>query len=192
MHYLRMFAALAVSIFLTANASLSLAADAERPSRLDAAVIVLEATVAAVDHETREVTLQGSDGRTVTITADEDVKNLDQVDVGDKVSVEYLEMVALEALPSNEVELAAMTTAANKTEAMGEKPASAVVQETQVITVIEAIDKETEMVTLKGPDGNSTTVKARNPANLEKIAVGDKVLITHTTAVAVSVTETEK
>ena len=116
------------------------------------------------------------------------MKNLDQVSVGDKVAVEYLEMVAMEVLPPGEVEIAAVTTAAKETAPPGEKPAAAVVQETAVITVIDAIDKENELVTLKGPEGNTRTVKARNPANLEKIAVGDKVLVTHTTAVAVKVT----
>ena len=189
MNNLKIFSALAVSTLLATFASLPFAAEQERPARVDAVVAVLEATVTAVDHETREVTLKGSDGETVTITAGEEVKNLGQVDVGDKVTVEYLEVVAMEVLPSKEVEMAAMTTIAKKTAPLGEKPAATAVEETRVITVVEAIDKENEMVTLKGPDGNSMTVKARNPANLEKIVVGDKVLITHTTSVAISVTE---
>ncbi len=180
---------LAVSIALAAFSSVLPAAEGERPARLDAAVVKLEATVAAVDHKTREVTLKDADGETVTITAGEEVKNLAQVEVGDQVEVEYLEMVAMEVLPPGEVEMATVTTAAKKTAPLGEKPAGAVVQETTVITVIESIDKENELVTLKGPEGNTKTVKARNPANLEKIAVGDKVKVTYTTALAISVTE---
>ncbi len=165
------------------------AAEAERPARLDAALLQMQATVTAVNQETREVTLKSEEGETVTITASEDVKNLDQVDVGDKVDVEYLEMVAMEVLPSREVEMAAMTTAAKKVAPPGQKPAKAMVQETTVITVIEAIDKENQLVTLKGPDGNTKTVRARNPANLEKISIGDKVMVTYTTALAITVTE---
>jgi Cu/Ag efflux protein CusF len=183
-----MFSTLAVSTLLATLASLSFAAEAERPSRLDATVVMLEATVTAVDHETREVTLEGPNGKTVTITAGEEVRNLAQVEVSDKVAVEYIEVVAMEVMPPNEMGMAAMTTAAEKTAPLGEKPAATAVQETKFITVVEAIDKETQMVTLKGPDGNSTTVKARNPANLEKIVIGDKVLVTHTIAAAISVT----
>jgi len=189
MKSLRTGLALAASIALAAFASVLHAAEAERPARLDAAVLKMEATVAAVDHKTREVTLEGADGETVTITAGEEVKNLAQVEVGDRVEVEYLEMVSMEVLPPGEVELAAMTTAAKKTAPLGEKPAGTMVQETTVTTVIEAIDKENELVTLKGPEGYTKTVKARNPANLEKVAVGDKVKVTYTTALAIAVTE---
>ena len=189
MKYLRMCSALAVSIALATFAALAHAAQDARPARLDAAIARLEATVAAIDHDTREVTLKSADGETVTITASEEVKNLAQVDVGDKVAVEYLEMVTMEVLPPGEVDMATMTATAKVTAPPGEKPGGAVVQETAVITVIDAIDKENELVALKGPDGNIRTVKARNPANLEKMAVGDKVLVTHTTVVAIKVTE---
>ncbi len=189
MKSLRMVSALAVSLALATFASLALASGHERPARLDAAVVMLEASVAAIDHKTRQVTLKGPEGDTVTITAGEEVKNLDQVEVGDTVAVEYLEMVAMEVLPPGDAAMTATTAAAKMSAPPGEKPADAVIQETKVITVIAAIDKERELVTLKGPKGDTKTVKVRNPANLEKIVVGDKVLITHTTAIAVVVTE---
>ena len=44
---------------------------------LDAAVVMLEASVTAIDHKTRQVRLKGPEGDTVTITAGEEVKNLD-------------------------------------------------------------------------------------------------------------------
>ena len=189
MKNLRNRLALAASIALAAFASGLHAAEEERPARLDAALVKLEATVAAVDHDTREVTLKDADGETVTITCSADVKNLPQVDVGDRVEVEYLEMVALEALPPGEAEMGAMTTTAKKTAPLGEKPAGTMVQETTVITVIESIDLENELVTLKGPEGYAKTVRARNPDNLKKVAVGDKVRVTYVTALAIAVTE---
>ena len=42
-------------------------------------------------------------------------------------------------------------------------------------------------MTLKAPDGTLTTIKARNPANLDKVAVGDLVEITYTEALAIGV-----
>jgi hypothetical protein len=44
-------------------------------------------------------------------------------------------------------------------------------------------------VTLTGPGGGSQTIKARDPANLKKVQVGDLVDITYTEAVAISVTQ---
>ena len=180
---------LAVAIAAAVFSSALFAAEAERPARMDAALVTLQAKVAAVNHETREVTLENPDGKQVVIQAGEDVKNLDQVDVGDTVTVEYLEVVSMEVLPKGEVDVAAMTTAETKVGPLDQKPAKAMMTETSVITVIDAIDKENRLVTLKGPEGETKTVRARNPANLEKIAIGDKVLVTYTTALAVTVTE---
>ena len=56
-----------------------------------------------------------------------------------------------------------------------------------VNTTIDANDKTAETVTLKGPKGNTQVVKVRDPANLEKVAVGDHVIITYTEALAVKV-----
>ena len=58
------------------------------------------------------------------------------------------------------------------------------------MATIDAIDKAAETVTLKGPAGNSKTVKVNNPANLEKVAVGDRVIIGLTRSIGVEVTET--
>ena len=47
------------------------------------------ATVEAVDLATREVTLRQEDGEVVTFIAGEEVRNLAQVERGDRVTVEY-------------------------------------------------------------------------------------------------------
>jgi hypothetical protein len=47
-------------------------------------------------------------------------------------------------------------------------------------------------VTLKGADGKTTTVKVRNPKNLENVKVGDVVVITYTEALALSLQKTSK
>ena len=52
---------------------------------------------------------------------------------------------------------------------------------------IEAIDLAKGTVTLKGPQGNSQTIKARNPENLKKAKVGDLLDITYTETVAIKV-----
>jgi DNA-binding beta-propeller fold protein YncE len=69
----------------------------------------------------------------------------------------------------------------------GEKPAGAAATQVNMTATIEAIDQATGTVTLKGPQGNSRTIKARDPKNLQKVQVGDLVDITYTEAVAVRV-----
>jgi hypothetical protein len=164
------------------------AATEEKPSVSEEVLITMEATVTAVNQETREVTLKNAEGEEVTIIADEEVRNLAQVEVGDILTIEYLEGVMIEVVDPA-TELGAMESGAAARAEPGEKPAGAMVAETSVVVVIEAIDLEDETVTLKNAEGESKTVVARNPENLKKVKVGDKVMITFTEAVAMTVTE---
>jgi hypothetical protein len=47
-------------------------------------------------------------------------------------------------------------------------------------------------VTLKGPQGNSETVKVQDPKNLEGVKTGDLVDITYTQALAVALDKPAK
>jgi hypothetical protein len=166
-------------------------ADAQtgNPEMGAATVITANATVAAINQETREVTLQGADGEEITITASDQVRNLPQVEVGDRVQVTYYESVNVELLGRDHDMPPATEIAAMDTAAPGEKPGGVMGRELSVVATIEEINKDNETVTLKGPEGNTRTVKVRNPANLEKVAVGDDIMITLTRSVAVDVKE---
>jgi hypothetical protein len=59
--------------------------------------------------------------------------------------------------------------------------------ETTVNATITAIDKKAKTATLKGENGKSVTVTPRDPKNLEKVKVGDRLVIPYTEAVAISV-----
>lgn len=182
------FLALVMS-FSPVYASGTDSAAGEKPEIIEGIMTTVEATVEAVDQKTRKVTLKDSAGKSVTIEVGEEVKNLPQVEVGDLVTVEYLETVAIKVFAEGEIEAGAAATAAVASAEAGQKPAGVVMEEVVVVTTIEAIDKEQDLVTLKSAEGKSKTVKVRNPENLEKVQVGDKVMITYTTAMAISVTE---
>jgi hypothetical protein len=180
-------ALLALSLGLPAvQASEEGSAGAE-PEMGAASLVTLSATVAAINQEKREVTLKGADGKETTISVSDRVKNLPQVKVGDQVQVAYYESVNVEVLSPDQPEPKAAAISALETAAPGQKPAGAMRTELSVVATIEAINKDNETVTLKGPEGNTKTVKVRNPANLEKVAVGDRVMITLSRAVAVDV-----
>ena len=51
---------------------------------------------------------------------------------------------------------------------------------------IVAIDKAAKTVTIKGAEGTTETVKARDPKNLDALKVGDLVEITYTRALAIA------
>jgi hypothetical protein len=113
------------------------------------------------------------------------VVNLPQVRVGDKVAVDYYESFAVRMAKPGEVrdEVKGMVGLAKP----GEKPGYVEAAETTVTAAILDIDKTRETVALKGPDGDVVAVKVANPANLDKVKVGDTIVITYTEALAIAV-----
>ncbi|HXX64911.1 MAG TPA: hypothetical protein VEO56_14020, partial [Bacteroidota bacterium] len=74
----------------------------------------------------------------------------------------------------------------------GETPKGMAVSQVTVTTTIAEIDKKKPSVTLKGADGKMTTIKVKNPKNLENVNVGDTVIITYTEALALSLEKASK
>jgi hypothetical protein len=57
-----------------------------------------------------------------------------------------------------------------------EKPSFSATRTMQVTTVVDAVDREARTITLKGPEGNTRTIKAREDSNnIDQIVVGDLV-----------------
>jgi len=149
------------------------------------------ATVKALDLKTRRVTLQRADGSLLKFTAGDDVRNLPQVKVGDEVTVTYYEALAYEVRKPGAAAPGATVAEGAARAQLGEKPAGAAGRVTTVTATIVAVDKAAMTVALRGPDGDLTTIKARDPQKLDRVAVGDLVDITYTEALAISV-ETPK
>ena len=145
------------------------------------------ATVKAIDQKTRMVTLKRADGSLIKFRAGDEVRNLPQVKVGDEVTVTYYESLAYEVKkPGDAVPGASVAEGAERAK-LGEKPGASGARITTVTATIAAIDKAAGTVTLKGPEGDLTTIKARDPQNLNRVSVGDLVQITYTEAVGISV-----
>ena len=153
--------------------------------------IQLTAIVKAINHETREVTLEGPEGNQVSFVASEEARNLDQVVVGDKVSVDIFEEVSIALVEGDGQDAAAGQISAVARAEKGEAPAGMVVDTLIVTATVEEINLEANTFKLKGPQGNVTQFKARNPENLKLAKLGDLVVITTTSAIALSLVESE-
>lgn len=155
-------------------------------------LVTATATVKAVNQKTRMVTLKRSDGSEIKFKAGEEVRNLAQVEVGDEVKVSYYESLAFEVKKAGEGTPGATVAEGAGRAPLGEKPGAAAGRVTTITTTIAEIDKAAGTVTLKMPDGELNTVKARNPDNLNRVAVGDLVDITYTEAIGISVEEPQQ
>ena len=155
----------------------------------DAVLLTIDAEVENINYETREVTLKDSEGKTVKITVEMSAGKLENVKKGDLVAIEYLESVEISLVSSDKLKAGVVGGAAVGTSDPEKKPAEVKVAQVNVILTIEKIDLKNELVTLKDAKGNIETVKARNPENLRKGKVGDKVIITVTKAIGYKVTK---
>lgn len=147
---------------------------------------VMTATVVAIDLKQRIVTLKGENGEIRDIKVGEEAVNLPQVKVGDLVTVKFYESIAVEMIKPGTVAGAGETSAIVRAKP-GEMPGGMAARQVSVTATIMAIDKQKSTITLKGPEGKPATVKVLDPANLEKVKVGDELMITYTEALAISV-----
>lgn len=146
------------------------------------------AVVEAINIENRMVTLRSlARDATIVMEVDDEVRNLSQVKVGDRVVVEYIEAVAFDLKKGGGLDPSTSIALAAGRAELGEKPAGAVGNSIQIIATVLAIDPDEPSATLKGPDGNVVEVVVKHPEKLTDVDVGDQVVITYTRAVAVGV-----
>jgi Cu/Ag efflux protein CusF len=160
------------------------------PKVVDAKLLTVRGTVEAIDKDKQTITLKGPN-RSLTLRV-RDASKLDAIKVGDPVIGKYYEAVIIEVKKPGESMQSTTAQQAVVSSKPGETPAGAVAQQMTVTASIVAIDKKAQTATIKGPEGNTVTVKARDPKNLDKIKVGDNVEITYTEALAISLDKSAK
>jgi hypothetical protein len=148
----------------------------------------ITATVEELNYETREATLRGPEGNTVSFVVADAVQRLDEVEVGDNVTVDYDQVFTLDVFDNDGAEPDVAELAALGRRAEDEAPGGAVADTLVITAVVTAINLEEQTATLQLADGSLRTIHAENPENLEKASVGDLVVMTSTEVVAVSVT----
>ena len=163
------------------------AALAQKPVSL-ADVISETFTIEAIDHGARIVTLKDKDGNYDEIVCGPEVQRFDALKVGDKVTFRYHESVVSAIHKPTPGAPAKPATSGAITRTPGTTPGGTIAQQMTVVVTIAAIDAKTPAVTITNDKGQKMSFKVENAKNLEGYKVGDKVEITYTQALAVSVT----
>lgn len=151
----------------------------------EAGMVTVRGWIDAVDKTNRTVTLKGPRGGTVTLDV-KDPKKLDSVAVGDPVVAAFIEALALEVKKAPGATPDVKVTEARTTSQPGETPSGAVGREVVVTATITAVDRKAQTVTIKGPRGNTETIKVKDAANLKGVEAGDVAQLTYTQALAVT------
>ena len=147
----------------------------------------ISAQVVSIDKATRTVTLKGPQGKVVDIVAGDEVKNFDQIKLGDFVVARYVQAITLE-LRKTKVKAGEPTVTESMARAKpGDRPAGVVGREVNAIADVIGVDPKKSTITLKGPRGNVVTLNVQNPDQFKVVKKGDQVEVTYTEALALSV-----
>jgi Cu/Ag efflux protein CusF len=165
---------------------------ASEPGRAAAVrALSVSATVEAVDAASRHVTVKGPKGKVSTLSVGPEVRNLDQVKVGDRVLVRYEQAMTLALMKDGKELRSRSESASGNRAAVGATPAAIVGQKMEVTADVTAINHKAKTITLRGPE-HSVDLKVLDPEQLKMIKVGDQVHAVYTEAVAVAVEPTAK
>ena len=161
----------------------------DKPSISATQTVKLTTIVENINLESRRITLRGPEGNSRTIIASEEAKNLDQIDIGDKVNVEYVQHMSIEVFANDGMEPGAGTMSATARNTEDEAPGAMMMETTVLTATVEEINIEANTFKLKWPDGAIKEYEAQDPENLKKAAVGDLVVTTFTEALAMYLNE---
>ncbi len=145
------------------------------------------ATVTAIDSATRHITLTSPDGTLTTIKAGPEVRNFDQIHVGDQVKTTMTEMLAVSLRPKGAPAPAGGETTTVTVAPKGAKPGVQKVETSEITAKITGLDTDKRMVRLQYPDGTSRTVKVRDDVDLAAVHMGDDVVMQYTESLAIHV-----
>jgi len=154
--------------------------------RTDERVAEISASVEAVDAANRTATLKGPNGSLVTVAVGPDVKNFDQIKVGDFVFVRYFQALTLELKKAGKAMVERTESVAGETAQPGERPARGGARQVHVVADVVALDPETQTVTLRGPT-RVVDLQVYDPKQFALVSVGDQVEATYSEAAAISV-----
>jgi hypothetical protein len=180
------------AVVLVATSLFACSQEAEAPAAAQRESLVTRtAVVQSVDQESRQVLLEAENGRMLSITAAPEVRNLAQLEPGDVVRLDYYEAVSVEmADPSDQSAPEAVMVTERAPE--GAKPGAAGAASVRMVVEFVSYDPVSNIATFVAPDGvvETVTVQPEMREFAAGLESGDRVDLTMTEAVAVSIQET--
>lgn len=143
---------------------------------------LVTATVEAIEASTRSVTLKKSDGTYVTTIVPETMKAFSTLKIGDTVQARYYENLVLRMKKPGEKDVDTAAVAQTPSATAGGTQA----KQRTITATITAIDEKTPSITFSGPNGWKYSSRVEDKKALAQVKVGDKVDITWTEALLVS------
>lgn len=154
--------------------------DLATKTREDVQVVRASVLVEDVDLTKRVLKVKNADGEIFSLKVPAEVKRLNEIKNGDSIHINYNMSIAYQLRKPTPEELknpGSLEGVAVKADAT-EAPGFAGTGVLNVITTIEAIDKQAQTVILMGPQGGVHMVKVHERKVLEGLKIGDTVAVT--------------
>ncbi len=150
--------------------------------------VTMQGTVTAIVVDTRELTLMGTNGGLITITAGEAVERFDEIAVNDVMKFEYYTYMKAEFRdPTSEETAEPLVVMAEGGKAPeGMDPAAVVGAIVKAVVSIEVLNRPNMTATVRGPRGNYVTIQMKDEALIKELKIGEVLILTYAEAVAVS------
>jgi hypothetical protein len=157
--------------------------------------VQLQGKVKSVDKKARAVVVVGPNGNEILFNLSDEVRNFDQIKVGDLVTLTYAHALAMELRKidkNQKKELRSRVDGETVVPAKaGEKPGVIVGNSVRVIADVVAVNPKAQTVTLRGPK-RTLELAVQDPAMMKNVKVGDQVEGLYVEAVALSVSSDKK
>jgi hypothetical protein len=166
---------------------------AQAPNKIaEADAIQIQGKVKAINKKTRQVTLVGPQGNLLILPAGDEVKNFDQIRIGDLVTLTYVQALVLELKTVENKGIRERRESTSQTSApLGSKPEGTLERTVTVIANVVAINPKAQTVTLRGAK-RTLEVAVSDPELLKKVQVGNQVEATFVEGIALSVVAAPK
>ncbi len=154
--------------------------------------VQLQGKIKFVDKKRRSVVIVGPNGNEILMNLSDEVRNFDQIKVGDLVTLTMMQAIALELRKVANNGVRERVDSENAVVAKpGEKPGVVVEKSVRVVANVVAVNSKAQTVTLRGPK-RTVELAVKDPAMLQNVKVGDQVEGVVTEAVALTVTAAPK
>ncbi len=166
---------LGTALMLGATLPGTLLAQTAEPAAAGMIGAQLTGKVMVVNPETRLMTLKDAEGAYHVLHVPPEVTRLDQIKIGDEVTITEFSTALIELVPADETGPVASERSTDVDHQPTKKPSGSITETLTVYGKVVAIDNDSGTVTIEGPN-QTRTLEVDDPNLLEGVAVGDGVI----------------
>ena len=154
--------------------------------------VQLQGKFTSVDQKTRQVVIVGPNGNEFKTTLGNEVKNFNQIKVGDIVTLTHVEILVADIKKPSKVEVRErVETEKAVTAKLGDKPAAAIERQVAIVADVTAVDEKKGTLTVRGAT-RTLDIKVKDPKVLKGIKVGTQIETVVTEIIAIEVSAPKK